>query len=726
MTDFNNPYNFVPALPRHAVSGELGDRPPTGHSIYHDNHWSGTITVQLTTQTPLLIPDAATLTTDHQGHKTYGLRTVNGLPYLPATSIKGMLRSAYEAVTNSRLSIFVNHDDRLAYRMSTKAGLRMVPVRVEEGKLHLLCGVSDINADGSPDGAMYAAWLPRYHRGQISRQAVRYPDGSLPQHQDTVKAYVELIQHHRWDKNQKKHILDFQYLQVLEVVRPGESLSKQRTSRNTEAKSERSYHKPLEKCMEITGYVCITNPNIDRKHDERIFFDAFEEPIKVDLTPKLRQQWNQLIANYQQEHRDEICEKKWTSPPALNDSVWSRHIMHERDQLAESERNLADGTLCYALVNNEDSEHKVLGLYPVTISRDLFDCSPLQLLHPSLRPTESIQQLSPADRVFGWVRQSDKQEETTKTGSSAYKGQLRIHSVECCSPDSIEEFTEHGLPLAILGQPKPQQGKFYTAKDRQGKAFEDRTDKSKTYQNSSQGLRGRKVYPHHKDLPADHWSDPMRDRTQQANNGHYQEYRRPTKNGDERDDQNRSITAWVKPGATFTFRIDVINLSEVELGALLYLLSLPQDQYHRLGGGKPLGFGSIHLEVDQANTELKTGQSLRAFYSTLTALQNPDPADWQSTVSTFKQAVVQSYANGKRFEDVPFIAAFAKAAEGYSGPVHYPRITPQPHPDGESFKWFVENEAQSRGKKLALPELTSDRRLPLDPTYPQHESSKRR
>jgi CRISPR-associated protein (TIGR03986 family) len=726
VTDFHNPYNFVPALPRNSVKGELGDREPCGHHAYLDNHWSGTITVNLTTKTPLLIPDALKPgDEDGTGHKTYDLRKLNGMPYLPPTSIKGMLRAAYEAVTNSRLSVFVGHGDRLAYRMSTKMGLRMIPARIENNAIRLLPGNSDIKQDGSPDEVMYAAWLPRYSRGRVSLDAVKYPDRSLPQHKQKVKAYVELIQHYRWDRGRNAHVPDFQYLRVLEVVRDRESLQKERLSPSSNKIDGRSYHQPLKKCMEISGYVYVSNANIDRKHDERIFFDASDEPLIATLTPQLKQQWSQLITNYQTEHKDEICVKRKNSPPALSYSFWSRHITHGQYELAEEEKNLTEGSLCYALVDNSNGNPTVIGLYPVMISRELFDNAPDKLFHCSLRPAKELKLLSPADRVFGWVRQNDEKGKKNDAEIIAYKGQLRVHSVKCESADSIQTFGDDGFPLAILGQPKPQQTRFYAAKNEQGKAFEDGTAKGEGYQNSSQGLRGRKVYPHHKDLPNEHWNNPEHDRTQQVNNEHYQEYRRPKKNGQEqRDDQNRSIKAWVKPDTAFTFSIDVVNLSGVELGALFYLLDLPTEQYHRLGGGKPFGFGSVQLEVDENKTNLQKGQDLREFYGSLITVQPSGQPAWQSTIQEFKEAIATSYQ--KPFKQVSFIAAFEKATLGYSGSVHYPRVTPQPNPDGESFKWFVENDAQPRGQKLALPDLVSDRRLPLIPTHEQNQAPRRR
>ncbi|EKV02767.1 CRISPR-associated protein [Leptolyngbya sp. PCC 7375] len=732
MTHFHNPYNFVPALPRDSVKGELGDRPPIGHSAYLDDHWTGKITVKLTTKTPLLIPAALKPgDEDRNKHKTYDLRTVGDSPYLPPTSIKGMLRAAYETVTNSRLSIFVGHDERLAYRMSTKMGLRMVPVRVENNKLRLFPGHSDIRRDGSPDSIMYAAWLPRYYKGQESRNAVKYPDGSLPEHKDEVKAYVELIHHYRWDSKQKKHVRDFQYFRVLEIVHKDTNLSK-RTELLAPMPSKifkkegRSYHEPQRQCLEISGYVCISNSNIDRKHDERVFFDTLDEPIHADITPNLRRQWNQLITNYQEEHKDEICNKNRISPPALNYSTWSRHITHGHKKLAEGERKLTEGTLCYALVNNESSEPEVLGLYPVMISRELFDLSPSELLHPSLQPAQIVRQLSPADRVFGWVHQNDKTDKKLNKKVSAYKGQLRVHSVTCTSPDAIQSFGKIGFPLAILGQPKEKQSRFYATKNQQGESFVNGTTKSQGYQ-VNQGLRGRKIYPHHKDLPQNHWKQPTQDRTQQANNGHYQEYRRPKKDGQDRDDQNRSIRAWVKPDTTFTFSIDVVNLSDVELGALLYLLDLPDDHYHRLGSAKPLGFGSVHLELDEAKTTLQRGQYWRKFYHSLIPTQSPEPSLWKDSIREFKQTVekTQVYAEGKPFENVQFIAAFEKAMKGYSGPVHYPRVTPEPRPDGESFEWFVHNERRN-GQKLVLPTLTSGKTLPLDPTTESRQNNRHR
>lgn len=732
---FHNPYNFVPAMPRDRVTGELGDHAPIGHHVLHRDHFTGVIRVKMTAVTPLLLPDATRMIEYDRDntqlgikkeHKSFPVRVdAEGKPYIPPTSIKGMLRSAYEAVTNSRMTVFAGHEDRLADRMPANEGLRLIPARVVNGQIELLPGTSAIEPTGRPDGPMYAAWLPRYDRqtGQVARFAIRYPDNQLPQHGDAVQVWLEL-----WERTGQ---YPFRYWSVRKCVRSNEPLDA-----SPQPGQRRGTHQPVPNVamISVNGYVCITNRNIDRKHDERVFFTTRNEPVLHPLTAELRQQWCELITNYQSIH-DEERRAGMAGPPALNNSVWSRQVVGGLD-----ERQLRTGTLCYAAIRNG----QVTALYPVMISRRLFESSPLSLLPASLQPATSLQQLSPADRVFGWVNQD---------GHGAYKGNLRIGPVTCLTPkeQALENFGTPGLPLAILGQPKPQQARFYVATSQKGEAQQSRLAKEQAGYSPGKDLRGRKVYPHHNGLPEGHWNNAMQDRTQQGVNRHFQEYRRPheaetehvregnrtitrpiinadgsfrlqdSEDHEQRDNQNRSIQGWVKPGTEFTFDIHVTNLSKVELGALLWLLSLPEKHYHRFGGGKPLGFGSIRLEIDAANTHLHDGKQWEQTYSTLEDT-SPAEADRNALVQAYKDAVKANYE--KSFEQVPFIAAWLKMATGHADnlPTHYPRARQQgqgdfvpPNPEGLAYEWFVANArtGQNGGPQVSLPDLANDTGLPL-------------
>lgn len=207
-----------------------------------------------------------------------------------------------------------------------------------------------------------------------------------------------------------------------------------------------------------------------------------------------------------------------------------------------------------------------------------------------------------------------------------------------------------------------------------------------------------------------HWNNAMQDRTQQADNGRFQEYRRPDSDNT-RDSQNRSIQGWVKPEAEFTFDLNVTNLSKVELGALLWLLSLPEKHFHRCGGGKPLGFGSVRLEIDSTNTHLHDGNDWKQVYSSLEDTTSTE-ADRENLIRIYQEAVRTSFGSPSSFESVPFIAAWLKMATGHADtlPTHYPRVSTHPDPEGENFKWFTENE---RGNGVCLGNLANDPGLPI-------------
>jgi CRISPR-associated protein (TIGR03986 family) len=732
--DFHNPYNFVPALPRQGkvVGTELGDLSPVGHYAYLPNYWSGTITVRLKTATPLLIPDAGRLAVgDNPEHKIFPLRMLDGKPYLSPTSIKGILRSAYEAVTNSRLSVFTGHEDRLAYRVPTDNSKRIYPaivIQQDEGKRVLkILEAPDVLGD--------VGRLPRYKKnpasterdkGASSMSLTYYGTRNIPKSGDPV--WVRLNPGNQYDKELPRNIRD---------NLPGEQILNNVV---TLIHLHRNGSEPPVGEDWRKGWVYISGANINGKIYERIFLEPenHQNSPQIVINQAIDKLWRELIHNYQKTHEKAI-KKREQEGISLEDYLgkepgqtgYSKHIY-----TAEA-KELTPGTFCYVELKRQPNSsslnaNDVVALSPVTISRRLYQLPPKEFLDQSLKPAQTLDELSPADRVFGWVKQ--KQEDSVNNQGS-YKGQLRIHEVKCETPekDAIQPF-DAPLPLAILGAPKPEQARFYLAKDKQGAPLADKTPKEQGYQEISQGLRGRKVYPHHRSLPEGYWERPWQDRTQELKNGHYQEYRRPKKKTsrgekeEQRDSQNRSVLAWVKSGTEFSLKIDVINLSDIELGALLYLLQLPSEHYHRLGAGKPLGFGSVRLEI--VATSLRRGTDWQEFYQSLLPLPE-QKIDLEEFITAFKTAV-ESAGYGNKFEKVPFIEAFMQAAKGFNNPIHYPRITPQPEPEGEAFKWFVQNEQgipadrqrgtpRRDGKRLALSRLVSGDGLPLNPTNEQNQ-----
>jgi CRISPR-associated protein (TIGR03986 family) len=730
--EFHNPYGFIDAPPRAPLQdGPLGDGRGPGHDRWHEDRYTGRIRVKLTTLTPLLLPDTARVQEAKNGHKTFPVRLgLDDKPYLPPTGIKGMLRSAYEAVTNSRFGVFSGHDRRLGYRLRAEQGLALIPARVHGDELELLPGTFG-ERGGDRGQALHAAWLPRYRarQGGVAPYAAKYvEDGSLPRHRDPVWCRLRLYQHHRWDRRGNRHVPGFFFWRVEAIARSQARLPRSTSAPRSEPRNGSSWHRPLDDTLVTAGWVCITNQNIDRKHDERVFFAASHNTKRVPLTPALKQAWKELIEDYRELHQDEIARRRKRNETPDHylgrepgRTAFSRHVYDDSD------RELDEGALIY--VKLDDSGNPV-ALYPVTIARDLHAQSPRSLLPDELFPAERAEQLSPAERVFGWVRGHGG------GGQAAYRGNLRIGAVRCASEQPIHRFADpQGLPLAILGAPKPAQGRFYLIDKQRGPL--DSRDRAEAGYRDGNRVRGRKFYPHHRLLDEAHWRGSTADHTQQPRPRDgiaiFQEYRRPEPPPEERgqgksdrDDQNRSILGWVKPGTVFTFDIDVTNLATAELGALLWLLDLNEGleaarYFHRLGGGKPLGFGSVRIELD-GDPELSSGAQLAAYYKSFDLNGKPKhmtPDDRKQAVDDFKNTIATAY--GADFEQVPFIRDFLTAAAGFNDrlPIHYPRVRENdgaepipPSRRGENFKWFQENDDQ-RGPRLALRNLADDRGLPL-------------
>lgn len=91
--------------------------------------------------------------------------------------------------------------------------------------------------------------------------------------------------------------------------------------------------------------------------------------------------------------------------------------------------------------------------------------------------------------------------------------------------------------------------------------------------NSNNAIRGNKLYWHRE---ANDWIETNENNIEK----HSSQYTRITP---------------VKEDTVFKARIRFENLSEVELGALLFALQLPEECAHKIGMAKPLGLGSIKI-----------------------------------------------------------------------------------------------------------------------------------
>lgn len=166
-------------------------------------------------------------------------------------------------------------------------------------------------------------------------------------------------------------------------------------------------------------------------------------------------------------------------------------------------------------------------------------------------------------------------------------------------------------------------------------------------------------------------------------------------------------------GSVFEFTVDFENLAPVELGALLWSLHL-EGWHHRIGYAKPLGFGSAQIEVVSV-TLLNPETRYRSFGEDGWS----DHQQIEKWITVFKQAMASRFdAAFDQLANIRDLKALLSTTPLL--PVHYPRPTRQPQPDGRQYEWFVGNKrgGQDPGPRIALPLAEDDTAgLPLIDKY---------
>lgn len=238
---------------------------------------------------------------------------------------------------------------------------------------------------------------------------------------------------------------------------------------------------------------------------------------------------------------------------------------------AKSKEWLQEGDLVFFDVDESATRVTRLsfsGVWRLAVPGTLDDS--IEKIAPHLAPLrDSRNRLSPAECLFGMVRErkdSAHQKETDPLPALASR--LRF-SEAALEPNSAAQW-EPPVTLQILSSPKPPSPAFYfSAKQPVTKRDLDLT---------RNGPNGRKHYLHHP--PAQIAAKLYESRHQ------------------DRDLRKQKVRIRpLKPGNRFTFHIDFENLSGAELHLLLTSLQPSPSFDHRLGMGKPLGLGSVRLDI---------------------------------------------------------------------------------------------------------------------------------
>lgn len=208
------------------------------------------------------------------------------------------------------------------------------------------------------------------------------------------------------------------------------------------------------------------------------------------------------------------------------------------------------------------------------IPRLRYKFSPLDLVPEEFRPSDSLKKLSFSERLFGTTGDTTKKDEEKKDELVALSGRVFFEDAKNYKPEMID----NGNPVTLkaFGEPHPTLTTFYL----------DNIEKNYN-ENKGVSIRGRKFYWHHKEKIGKPFS----------------EYRKSVEMPKDKNGQNKfaynSSLELMDINNEFEFNVNFENLTDEELGVLIYAIELEDGLLHKIGKGKAFGFGSCKIEIKE-------------------------------------------------------------------------------------------------------------------------------
>jgi CRISPR-associated protein (TIGR03986 family) len=233
-----------------------------------------------------------------------------------------------------------------------------------------------------------------------------------------------------------------------------------------------------------------------------------------------------------------------------------------------------------------------------------------------------------AEAIFGFVRRDQQPEGKEQNRAS----RISVSDAICLSSTSDIFMTKDFIVPKVLASPKPTTYQHYLVQPEETYA-----QKSKLKHYASQPIeetviRGHKLYWH---------------------KGSNLDIKHPHPK-EVKDTQTTKIKP-IKSGVKFKFTIHFQNLSNVELGALIWILNIARDDKYRLslGMGKPLGMGAVKIDSNLYLSKRRTRYS-KLFNNNDWEISEKieEEPDYQQA---FENYILQELKQIGKFYDIPRI-----------------------------------------------------------------------
>lgn len=742
MSRFHHAYNGIPTL----RSGESffadGGAPCLDH--LGKDSYSGTLKLTIETKTPLITAwrdETGRLVVPSASGNSQGA-TSDADAIIPATSLKGVLSSAYEEVTQSRFRVFGDDHRQAQFRYTTdhpqrwqkhklppwKTGfLRVTPGdNGHQWSIHLQqCALLPDSIDAGVAFTPPGAERPILGGFQVVEQHDRNGRLKLDKKNNPVtkrqkiehtpeekQAVNELLKSLRIDT---PHLSKVSFFEAFEQKRPdGDKLIVSKIN-NTNLCTSKSLEPNSSKPIECEGYVVrlTTVPDTgelkpkDRlmttKYNEYIFYTDKGTPnpkhIQLDAS-------SPFVATILEAAR--IANNPATSKGAHHTLI-NRAIQYiERKAKKEDLRANLTPENVYEFLLDEAGQEPGVPVFVRKRSNGEWEVAFSQLgrsatpgsLSPSrlaengnINPARSLAETSAADRLWGFAAQ-----DPGDTVSSAFKGRVYLANAHLLPQNGTTYLQRskggEGWIPAIVAEPKPWTAQPYLRHVDGSGVFEIERSECFTEQHSLI----RKTYPTHRFLLARGGAGILGDKQPSSSLSSSQVL----------------VGSFIESGANFESTLRFEGLSAKELSVILWLLNpemivpIPQRAegeygFFHLGLGKPLGLGAVCIRAEVLT--LATSRSLASSYRDLkgvlsleeTTRSNEEQKSLAAELALIKRALPLAISKQKSLA----VRAFVRSAYGWKcdegatkDPVAYSPSTFRPERRGLSpiISYFTEYE----------------------------------
>lgn len=732
MTSFHNPYHFIPSLSGGSLKDISRDDFKSGntahcrHDCYAENTFSGRIICRVENEDPMVIGDRHEKR-DNRSTTIHPFE-IDGKPAIPSSTLRGLISSLFEAASNSALRVL--EDRSMSIRASMKGALHYIGEIVEEkGRVRLR-----------------PLTLPPYSsgKGKIDKITLNSDDHKL--FKAILNDYVPLkvyVDGYEKDYTTNPKTIKLQSPSFLESVQPVSACHDKR-----DGSSEYWYMKlgsMVVKKREVSGKSFHFSEIKNKKGDISYLLTGQEgegAPIDHDTFVKKGSPGGYTrgiirVLGIEGREKDIPTTKKHEIFIPYPDKVKDIPLLDVRDALKQfhelaDERSeadekfpftlkgmgktrvkkrkkkvirLQDGDLVFFRSEKKDGRIVVAELAISSIWRRGKESSYkyFEGIDKELLPMNPERKnISLAEQLFGFV-------ETAKDKSEDQDGMLslqgRVHFFDALPAQQVtgHQWYLPEVSLKILDSPKPPSPSFYFDHKVSGAIFIKKEDLSV----DKNIPKGRKYYLQQSKEPES--KSPVKQpwETGQINN--------------DGTDDRASQRLWGKllnVNTVFCFHIDFNNLSEIELGVLLYCLRPTDNFRHKLGLGKPIGLGRIRIDpaalflVDRQKRYSVVGLSGARYHRKW--CDNASIEDWQDLPlydqekSAIKDPRVddianESYADLRKRAETEMktkLPTIKNAIEllgdpaKLTAPVHNPALTDL---ENKLYEWYTKNKRQCLG-----------------------------